>query len=318
MHRPTRKSNILDLIFCPNELINSIVVSDTFISDHRMITVETNIPVHGVAPKQISNPPSNQFAVLDLHKADSPNILLSFQSIYWVDTLEPIPPSSCFYYFIDTLYHKCMYLVPTKKNPSKTKISKFHRERKMLMRKRTKLRKMSSTKSITQLIKIEQAICDSHLREKLNEESIAVAKIKSDPNFFFRYALKISICKNDIEPIKKKNTQLLVNKRLEICSLLLDQFNSVFTSPITNMIVHDTVVFFSCQSLNPDECLTDIEITEQIIIDSIQGLSSSSAAGPDSVPSSVVVVVRLSVHVHFNIGFSPRAEFPDSVRQSAP
>ena len=44
------------------------------------------------------------------------------------------------------------------------------------MRKRAKLRKMSSTKSITQLlvIKIEQAICDSHFKEKLNEESIAV------------------------------------------------------------------------------------------------------------------------------------------------
>ena len=57
---------------------------------------------------------------------------------------------------------------------------------------------------------------------------------------------------------KKTHTQLLVNERLEICSLLLDQFNSVFTSPITNMIVHDPVSFFSCQSLNPDECLTDI------------------------------------------------------------
>ena len=58
------------------------------------------------------------------------------------------------------------------------------------MRKRTKLRKMCSTKSITQLIKTEQAICDSHLKKKLYEESIAVAKIKSDPNFFFRYAKK--------------------------------------------------------------------------------------------------------------------------------
>ena len=83
-----------------------------------------------------------------------------------------------------------MYHVPTN-NPSKTKISKFHREEKILMRKRTKLCKMSSTKSFTQLIKIEQAICDSHLKEKLNEESISVDKIKSDPNFFFRYAKKL-------------------------------------------------------------------------------------------------------------------------------
>ena len=60
-------------------------------------------------------------------------------------------------------------------------------ERKILMRKQTKLRKMSSTKSIiTQLIKIEQAICDSYFKEKLNEESIAVAKIKIDPNFFLQ------------------------------------------------------------------------------------------------------------------------------------
>ena len=69
-----------------------------------------------------------------------------------------------------------MYHVPTK-NPSKTTISKFHGEREILMQKRTKLRKMSSTKSIAQLIKIEQTICDSHLKEKLNEESIVVAKM---------------------------------------------------------------------------------------------------------------------------------------------
>ena len=55
------------------------------------------------------------------------------------------------------------------------------------------------------------------------------------------------------------------------------------------MIVHDPVYFFSCQSLNPDECLTDIESTEQIIIDSIHELSSTSAAGPDGVPSSLLL-----------------------------
>ena len=55
------------------------------------------------------------------------------------------------------------------------------------------------------------------------------------------------------------------------------------------MIVHDPVYFFSCQFINPDECLTDIEITEPIIIDSIHELSSTSAAGPDGVPSSLLL-----------------------------
>ena len=88
---------------------------------------------------------------------------------------------------------------------------------------------------------------------------------------------------------KEEEPLILVNERLDICSLLLDQFNSVFTSPNINMIVHDPVSFFSCQFTNPDECLTDIEITEPIIIDSIHGLSSTSAAGPDGVPSSILL-----------------------------
>ena len=114
-------------------------------------------------------------------------------------------------------------------------------------------------------------------------------KLKVTQIFSSDMLIFFSICKSDIGPIKNVHTQFLVNKRFEICSLLLDQFNSVFTSPITNMIVHDAVSSFSCQSLNPDECLTDIEITEQIIIDSIQELSSTSAAGPDGVPSSLLL-----------------------------
>ena len=55
------------------------------------------------------------------------------------------------------------------------------------------------------------------------------------------------------------------------------------------MIVHDPVYLFSYQSTNPDECLTDIEITEPIIIDSIHELSSTSTAGPDGVTSSLLL-----------------------------
>ena len=37
---------------------------------------------------------------------------------------------------------------------------------------------------------IEQSICESHSKEKLYDETLAVTRIKSDPNFFFRYAKK--------------------------------------------------------------------------------------------------------------------------------
>ena len=41
---PTRKSNILDLIFSPDDFVNSIDVTDSLLSDHRIITVKTSIP----------------------------------------------------------------------------------------------------------------------------------------------------------------------------------------------------------------------------------------------------------------------------------
>ena len=70
------------------------------------------------------------------------------------------------------------------------------------------------------------------------------------------------------------------------------------------MIVHDPVSFFSCQSLNPDKCLTDIEINEQIIIDSIQELSSTSAAGPDGVPSSLLLKCAAELAPALKVMFS--------------
>ena len=42
---PTRKNNILDLVFCNSELIDSIDICDTFISDHRLLTVNTSIRI---------------------------------------------------------------------------------------------------------------------------------------------------------------------------------------------------------------------------------------------------------------------------------
>ena len=131
--------------------------------------------------------------------------------------------------------------------------------------------------------------------------------------------LKISICKSDIGPIKK-HTQLLVNERLEICSLLLDQFNSVITSRITNMIVQDPVSFFSCQSLNADECPTDIGITEQIIIDSIHELSSTSAAGPYDVPSSLLLKCATELAQALKLMFSQSLThgfIPSSLKRAA-
>ena len=57
---PTRKHNILDIIFCPDDLVNYITTTNTFLSDHRIIHVSTSIPVPKTIPvAQSLNPSSN-------------------------------------------------------------------------------------------------------------------------------------------------------------------------------------------------------------------------------------------------------------------
>ena len=71
--------------------------------------------------------------------------------------------------------------------------------------------------------------------------------------------------------------------------LIIKPVQQCLTALISKMIVHDPVSFFSNQSINPDECVTDIEITESIIIDSIIEFFSTSAARNHGVPSSLLL-----------------------------
>ena len=60
------------------------------------------------------------------------------------------------------------------------------------MRKRHKLvnSHISGCDENAQILHLEELICDSHTDEELHDEEIAVTKIKTGPNYFFRYAKK--------------------------------------------------------------------------------------------------------------------------------
>ena len=111
-------------------------------------------------------------------------------------------------------------------------ISMFHRKILIFMRKRRKLVKShkSDGDKNAQILHLEELICDSHTQENLHDEEIAVTKIKTDPNYFFRYAKKHSICLNEIGPLMGHN-KTLTSDKYEMCCSLLYQFNSVFTKP---------------------------------------------------------------------------------------
>ena len=111
-------------------------------------------------------------------------------------------------------------------------------------------------------------------------------------NYFFRYAKKFSICKTDFGPLMNRDTNSLSNDKHEMCRLLADQFTSVFTNPDPQHIITDPVSFFTHEpntGINKSLSLTDIMLNKDIIIEAIHELSPNSAAGPDCVPSSLLV-----------------------------
>ena len=138
----------------------------------------------------------------------------------------------------------------------------------------------------------EKQLCDSHLGEKRFEEYAAIRKIQEDPNYFFRYAKKFSMCKTDIGPRMNRATNSLSNDKHEMCRLLVDQFTSVFTIPDPQLIITDPVSFFAHKpntGINKSLFLTDVMLNEDIIIEAIHELSPNSATGPDCVPSLLLV-----------------------------
>ena len=87
-------------------------------------------------------------------------------------------------------------------------------------------------------------------------------------------------------------TNSLNNDKHEMCRLLVDQFTSVFTIPDLQQIITDPVSFFAHEpntGINKSLFLTDIMLNEDIILEAIHELSPNSAAGPDCVPSSLLV-----------------------------
>ena len=162
-----------------------------------------------------------------------------------------------------------------------------------MMKRRTKLRKSLlrslSQPTLNKLMAIEEDISTSHINDLSHEEAIAVSKIKEDHNFFFfRYAKRFFITKQEIGPLYSDNGSLTNAKKL-FCKLLLEQFNSAFSILLSNKVVIDTVSFFVVSNAcykRSELLLTSINFSEQMSIDAISEISASSAPDPDGIQAS--------------------------------
>ena len=108
------------------------------------------------------------------------------------------------------------------------------------------------------------------------------------------FAKKSSICKTDIGPLKNVQTNCLTHDKLEMCKLLLDHFDSVFTAPDPSKVIHDSKTFFTEPPASDASYLTGITFSENII-NAIKEISPNSAAGPDGIPASLLINCALEV-----------------------
>ena len=57
------------------------------------------------------------------------------------------------------------------------------------------------------------------------------------------------MCASEICPLYDKKRNLLTSDKLEMCAILFEQFNSIFTTPLPHKQVIDPDVFFSVESI---------------------------------------------------------------------
>ena len=138
--QPTRQNNVLDLLFCDSSIVNSIVIDKTVVSDHNIIRVNTNITTAKKGPNKTLNPAVSIFEQINFFKADWNGINSDIMTANLTEQLECLPIEESLNCFMKAIGNICAKNSPIK-TPTHKQISKFFKQRKTLMRKRTKLRK---------------------------------------------------------------------------------------------------------------------------------------------------------------------------------
>ena len=90
----------------------------------------------------------------------------------------------------------------------------------------------------------------------------------------------------------------------EMCNLLLNQYNSVFSTPCREKDSTNLEDFFNVEDSNVNDILSDIIINQSVICDTINEMSSSSASGPDGLPAILFKECRDELSIPLQILFA--------------
>ena len=185
------------------------------------------------------------------------------------------------------------------KGPRKKVRNRLERNRKLLWRKLGKIQKkievISSVSKLSKLIqdkwKLEAQLKSEYSTLNFKEEEAAVLGIKKNPKSFFSFAKTRQKTRARIGPFIDQATGSPNPDPDFAASVLSEQYKSVFVQPRQGWLVRNVQDFFSVDNGDVPE-ISDIDFNENDIVIACHELKSSSAAGADGVPASLLKTCR--------------------------
>ena len=298
IEEPTRERNTLDLVFTNDiSIFTHIEVTKSNLSDHNQIELSTNFKTN---KRKISSEDPKYSGETEFWQLNFYNENVSWKTINqeiteipWQTLFNNKSTEACTNILLKFLLMICIRLIPKKSKRSKNKIprerKKLLNRMKMLKREKHRTHSSKSKEKIDKKIQETEAMLIYHRQEeRMIKEKRVIENMKNNPKVLFDYINKQKDRDTKIGPFKILNEYIYDGK--EICKLLVDQYNSQYSSKSKTHKI-DEEMFYDIEV----EDLTDIEIIEDDITEAIGKMKMNSAAGPDGIPAIFLIKTKYSI-----------------------
>ena len=288
VEQPThRAGNILDLIFTnnPSIFVKVDITPASPISSHYLLVASTSLSSTGQSTGVHQREDTNGFDLLNLHSESTNwmNIKSSISNNNWINIFRDLSPTEMLEKILDVCQDAATKNAPKKLQRKYGARRKIPRERKILMKKRTRHRrqyKAATTQarkdsSFSKLTEIEAKLQESYATQDQREEDKAVEAIKSNPKYFYSFASRRSKSHNPIGPLTDDYGNHVSDPK-EMANILSNQYKGAFSTPTQNPGVPSPARLTQ---------IDDISFHHDLMGKAIDEVSSNSAPGPDRFPA---------------------------------
>ena len=290
VNQPThRGGNTLDLLLSNNHTsFTEAEVYPATVSSHKLIVCHTSLSFP--AWERDPSNTSIQLNSFDKYNFFSENVdwekmNVDLQVVDWESLLQDMDVSQMADTFIETCLIIASKYAPNKR-PHGSNKRKIPRDRRILMRKRTKVKKkFKSCVTPTEqnliedkLISIEAQLMASHTRKINFREEKAVNAINVNSKYFFSYAKKNCASVLKIGPLADSNGQLISDPGA-MAEILSEQYGKTFSTP--------TLMQLNTAS-EPEHQIEFFDLTTDELVAAITEIPTNSAPGPDRFPAIIL------------------------------